>query len=47
MWSALLMGLLASRPVWGLNKFGILEVVKAFAEDIVAAGRSEMPVYDA
>lgn len=42
--SILLVGL---TPALALNKFGILEVVKAFAEDIVAAGRGEVPSYDA
>lgn len=34
------------QSVSALDRFGILEVVKDFAEDIVAAGRGERPSYD-
>lgn len=30
-----------------LNKFGVLEVAKSFADDILSAGRGEIPRYDA
>lgn len=31
--------------VVALDKFGILEVVKAFADDIIASGKGEIPSY--
>jgi hypothetical protein len=43
----LLVGCLLQTEVEALNKFGVLEVAKGFADSILSAGRGDVPDYNA